>query len=87
MSAEVSTRFGQPGVLWMLASAENPLTIAEIHDRAPVELGEKTIRSATKRLWRRGFLVRRKRTDERGNPYEYAFVPMEWDDSEVDDGA
>jgi len=69
--------FGQAGVVYTVAVADQPLTVAEIRDRAGVSLTPNAFATTARRAWRRGFLARRKREIEgRGNnPYEYTLAP------------
>lgn len=78
---ESATTFGQSGVMWVVATAEKPLTAAEIAERAPCTVD--SVRSAATRCFRCGYLLRRLRVDTgRGtNPYEYTIRPRDDDDA------
>lgn len=76
-----ATTFGQSGVMWVVATAEKPLTAAEIAERAPCTVD--SVRSAATRCFRCGYLLRRIRVDtgKGTNPYEYTIRPRDDDDA------
>lgn len=65
--------FGSAGIMWLLATSKGPQTSKELAERAPVQAG--SVNSALKRCYRKGFVARRRREEERGThgntPYEY----------------
>jgi len=71
--------FGQPGVLWVVANAEEPITVEEIAENCPLALSG--IQNVMQELHRKGFVVRRKKKDgsHGPNPYEYAIAYKELD--------
>jgi len=64
--------FGQAGVLYLLATADEPMTVKEIAAVSPLK--EMSADGTIRQLYRKGLLARRKRQVGQGGqkPYEYA---------------
>lgn len=78
---------GGPSVLWTIATAEEPVTVDELEEHFGV--GRQSLHSVILRLYRSGFLVRRRREIDRsgGVPYEYAVAERpEADESSEGEG-
>lgn len=59
-------------VMWYIATAESPVTVAEISDGTA--FSKNTVNSAVTKLFRSDMVERRKREGQKGSPYEYRMV-------------
>lgn len=75
--------FGMPGMLWVLAQSDTPLTIKEVRDRIPAGYGSPAVTETATGLYRRGYVTRRKRHKGPGKGcYEYTIMLPAGDDDD-----
>jgi len=81
MSEGIAYKAGSAKVLWIIATASEPLRVEEIYDALETDATKGTVKASVRRLYKGGLLVRRKdrlAPKKRGPiPYEYTLAPRE----------